>query len=49
MTPIQLNIILQAVKIRISKGEDATAALDKYPKLTQSDREYILSELSKEV
>lgn len=45
MTSIQLKIILKAVKIRLSQGEELGDILRSYTKLTDKDVEKIKQEI----
>lgn len=44
MSPIQLKVITNAVRIRVRNGETPEEAVEHYPKLTQEEKEQILSE-----
>jgi hypothetical protein len=46
MTTAMLDIIVKAVKIRLSRGEDITSILLSYPKLSDEDRAYIRGKIT---
>lgn len=48
MSPLQLKIIYNACKIRVSRGESPIAVVDSYEKLTSEERQTILDLLEEE-
>lgn len=48
MSPLQLKIIINACKIRISRGEDMYEVVDSYEKLSADERTYVLDILREE-
>lgn len=45
MSPLQLKIIFNACKIRVSRGEDIDDVLDSYEKLTPEEKEQLREQL----
>ena len=43
MTPLQLKIIFNAIKIRVSRGEDLEEAINSYSKLSPEEKKYLKS------
>ena len=41
MTPLQLKIIFNAIKIRVSRGEDLDEAINSYTKLTPQEKQHL--------
>lgn len=45
MSPLQLKIIYNACKIRVSRGEDLAEVVDSYDKLTSQEKQILYDEL----
>lgn len=45
LSNIQKNIIIKAVRIRMSSGEKLEEILESYPRLTEEDKTEILAEI----
>lgn len=45
LSKIKLKIMVKAVQIRVSNGEDIDDVLNSYPKLTDEDKTYIKAEI----
>lgn len=48
MSPLQLKIIINACKIRVSRGESPIEVVDSYEKLTSEEKQFILEILEEE-
>ena len=48
MSPLQMKIIYNACKIRMSRGEDPIEIVNSYEKLTETEKQLILDELLEE-
>ena len=48
MSPLQLKIIYNACKIRVSRGEEAQEVVDSYEKLSAEEKQTILDMLKEE-
>ena len=45
MSPLQLKIIFNACKIRVSRGEEPEEVVDSYEKLTSAEKQLLYDEL----